>query len=112
MPRKKSASARKKTGFVTNKSAFVRSLPRDMPAKTVVEEGKKQGISLSEKYVYVIRSNSKAKGSAGPRAGRAAAAGASRKDAGLEAQLRSTIAELGLARARQVFASVEAAFSG
>lgn len=82
-----------------------------MPAKKVVEEGKKRGITLSEKYVYVIRSNSKAKASKsrGTRGG----AGASRGDnSSLEARLRNTIAELGLARARQVFASVEAAFSG
>ena len=41
-----------------NKSAFVRNLPPKMPAKEVVARAKKAGITLSEKYVYVIRSNS------------------------------------------------------
>jgi hypothetical protein len=38
-------------------------------------------------------------------------AGKTRKSAALEAQLRKTVAELGLTEARKIFASVEAAFS-
>ncbi len=116
--RKKKSKARKAATATeprVNKTQFVLNLPEQMSARDVVEEGKKQGITLSEKYVYVIRSNARKPGAAvgvGRGRGRAAAAGApSRAAAGpLEAQLRSAIAELGLARARQVFKDVESAF--
>src|SRR5215471_16150325 len=102
-------AARKKrtrNGEMT-KSDFVRSLPGDTPAKDVVERAAKKGMKLSEKYVYVIRSNDKRNtgGGGGRRRGRGRAAGG-----GGEAQLRKAIAELGLARARAVFQEVEAAF--
>jgi hypothetical protein len=102
--------ARPKKGTPT-KSDFVRSLPADMPAKEVVAAASKKGIKgLSERYVYVIRSNDKAKGRTGKPLGRGARgrrAGAS----GSEAELRRAIAELGLTAARAIFRDVEAAFS-
>ena len=45
-----------------SKSAFVRSLPNRLPAKEVVELAKKEGLRLSDKYVYVVRSNARRKG--------------------------------------------------
>jgi len=48
--------ATKKT--VTNKSAFIRSLPSDMPAKEVVAEGNAARLSPSENYVDSIRTRS------------------------------------------------------
>lgn len=41
------------------KTAFVRQLPEDMPAKEVVDKAKAAGIELSEAYVYEIRSAAK-----------------------------------------------------
>ena len=44
-----------------NKADFIRSLPTDMPAKEVVAKAEKAGISLTEAYVYAIRTAAKAK---------------------------------------------------
>ena len=46
-----------------NKSAFIRSLPRSMPAAEVVAKAKAAGLTLNDKYVYNIRAK-------GPKAGR------------------------------------------
>jgi hypothetical protein len=54
-----------------SKTSFVKSLPATMPAKEVIARGKAAGISLTEMYIYSIRSKSKAK--AGARAPRGAA---------------------------------------
>src|SRR5262245_61654319 len=105
MPKKKRS---KRNGSMT-KSDFVRSLPAGTPAKEVAARAAKHGMKISEKYVYVIRSNDKAHaGGSRSRGRRGRATGAS---AGSEAQLRKTIAELGLSRARKVFQEVEAAFA-
>ncbi len=45
-----------------NKTKFVLGLPRELSAKQVVEEAKKQGIAITEAHVYKIRSTAKAKG--------------------------------------------------
>lgn len=45
-----------------NKTKFVLGLPRDLSAKEVVEEAKKNGIAITEAHVYKIRSTAKAKG--------------------------------------------------
>jgi hypothetical protein len=52
-----------------SKAAFIRSLPRDMPSKEVVQKGKALGLSMAEDYVHKIRSTSK----------KAAATGAAKK---------------------------------
>jgi len=44
-----------------NKSAFVRSLPVDMPAKEAVAKAKEAGLAISESYVHTIRSAAKRK---------------------------------------------------
>lgn len=59
MAAKKKTTEKKTYG---NKTKFVLGLPRDMSAKQVVAEGKKQGIVLSEAHVYKIRSTAKTKG--------------------------------------------------
>jgi len=108
----KKTRKRSRNGAMT-KSDFVRSLPGNTPAKDVVERAAKQGMKISEKYVYVIRSNDKAHAAGG---GRGRRGGRGRKvragGGGGESQLRRAIAELGLARARQLFHEVEAAFAG
>jgi hypothetical protein len=91
-----------------NKSEFIRSMP-DATAREVVEAGTKKGVKLSEKYVHVIRSADKARARGGRVVGGATRRG--RGASGSEAELRRAIAELGLARARQVLGEVEAAFS-
>jgi hypothetical protein len=76
-----------------NKTKFVLGLPRDLSAKEVVEEAKKNGITITEAHVYKIRSTAKAKGkgpgkgertgtrgrAAAAKAGRASAAGGQSK---------------------------------
>ena len=47
------------------KTAFIRSLPIDMPARDVVDRAKAAGLSVAESYVYEIRSTSKRAGNAG-----------------------------------------------
>ncbi len=39
-----------------NKSAFVRNLPADMPAKDVIARAKAAGFTMSPAHVYAIRS--------------------------------------------------------
>jgi len=49
-----------------NKTKFVLGLSRDLSAKQVVEEAKRNGITITEAHVYKIRSTAKAKGGKGP----------------------------------------------
>ena len=92
-----------------NKSKFVRTMS-GAPAKDVVAAAAKRGIKLSARYVYVIRSSDKARERR--RAGRPGRPAGSRRGRGsAEVELRRAIAELGLARARQILREVEAAFA-
>ena len=109
MPRKRIAAKRRGAGPKTNKSAFVRSLPADMPAKDVVEKAKAQGMKLSVEYVYSIRAAAKttakksAKAGAAKRRGRApktkSSNGNGSSSARVEDLLRAAAAELGLSHA-------------
>ncbi len=58
---KSKAKASKGRGGL-NKSAFVRSLPASLSAKDVIARAKAAGLSLTEHYVYNVRSQAKAKG--------------------------------------------------
>ncbi|HEX9619534.1 MAG TPA: hypothetical protein VF989_05335 [Polyangiaceae bacterium] len=95
------------------KARFVRTLPPGTPAKEVVAAAKKKGITISENYVYNLRSND---GMAQKRGGKGRArAGAVRStgsESAQEAQFRKAVAELGLSKAREILRSVEAAFGG
>jgi hypothetical protein len=53
MPKKSSKSAK------PTKASFVRGIPSSVPAKEVVAKAKAAGMTLSEKHVYVIRSDAK-----------------------------------------------------
>ena len=54
--------AKKKTAKpYGNKTSFVMSLPRDLPAKQVVDQARKAGLVISEAHVYKIRSTNKDK---------------------------------------------------
>ena len=106
-------AAKKKTAKFGAKSAFVRGLPRDTPAKEVVAQAKKKGLTITENYVYTIRSNSGPqvkKGKPGPKPGRKAAASSGMTKA--EAMLRDAIADLGLVKATEILESVKATIKG
>lgn len=79
-----------------NKSAFVRSLPAELSALEVVEKGKEQGISLTEGYVYTIRSA--AKKSSTPTKPAASDRGA---------QFRRLVFALGMDHAKAMMAEIE-----
>lgn len=122
MSKKRSSSKNPEFGA---KAAFIRSMPTTMTAKEVVAEAHKQGLTITEGHVYNLRSSSTKKPKNGattltitnggtpvkrgpgrpPKAARAIGS----TD---EGTLRRAIAELGLARARAVFAEVESAFVG
>jgi hypothetical protein len=55
------ASKKKTAKPYGNKTSFVMSLPRDLPAKQVVDQAKKAGLVISEAHVYKIRSTNKDK---------------------------------------------------
>lgn len=99
-----------------SKSAFVRGVPSDTPAKEVVSLAAKEGMKLSIGQVYNIRSVAKKRvdSPTNRRRGPAATAKPSTlsNGSGAEGQMRKLIAELGLGRAREVVAEVEAAFRG
>jgi hypothetical protein len=94
------------------KSEFVRSLDRALSAAEVVALGEKKGLRLTPAFVYNIRSadstRAPARGSrkAGHSNGKAPLNGTP------EAQLRAAIAQIGLARARQILEEVEDTFAG
>jgi hypothetical protein len=124
VPKKRSSAKNPEFGA---KAAFIRSMPSSMPAKEVVSEAAKQGLKITEGHVYNLRSGSSKKvkngattltvtngsGSAAKRGpGRPPKAAAAAPATTQESALRRAIAELGLTRARAVFAEVEAAFVG
>ncbi len=104
------------------KAAFIRGQPADMPPREVVAAAAKEGIKISETHVYKLRSAAKqtAAKKRGPRRepGRPPKAlpdAAAKPANGLtksDAELLRAIAAIGLDRARELFARVEAAFAG
>ncbi len=90
------------------KSDFVRSLDPGIPAGQVVALAEKQGLKLTTGFVYNIRSSSNGKLNGRPRRTPLP----EYKPGSPEAQLRAAIAEVGLAKARQILEEVEATFAG
>ena len=84
------------------KSDFVRSLDRSIPAARVVALAQERGMKLTAGFVYNVRSHA-SQTEAGARKARAATP---------EAVLRGAIAQIGLARAREILEEVEATFAG
>lgn len=107
--RKKKTGRRGRGKGGTNKSDFIRSMSNDMPAKDVVEAGKKKGLKFSQQLVYNVRAGEKKGGAKSRRGGRpargraAAAAGAS----GQEAQFRQLVVDLGVTRAKSLLDEVD-----
>jgi hypothetical protein len=90
------------------KSDFVRSLDRAIPAAEVVALAQRRGMKLTAGFVY-SSSNLKSNGNGNGAARKPKlAAGAQ----GAETVLRSAIAQIGLARAREILEEVEATFAG
>lgn len=87
------------------KSEFVRSLDRSLSAAEVVALAAKKGLRLTPAFVYNIRSAEAARSVARP-----VKNGSSKGTP--EAQLRAAIAQIGLARARQILDEVEQTFAG
>ncbi|HEV8245192.1 MAG TPA: hypothetical protein VGP93_05465 [Polyangiaceae bacterium] len=92
-------------------SEFIRSLPRDQPAKEVVLAGAKKGLEFSANLVYAVRASA-AKRAGSSKRGRKPARGRGGASSNLEGALRNAIALLGLTRSREILQEVEAAFSG
>lgn len=93
-----------------NKASFIRSLSPNISAREAVAEGKAAGISLTEAYVYAIRSSTKlakkrasASGGESPPSGPWNGAPARSP----EAAFRRLVLDLGLARSRRLLDEVE-----
>ncbi len=61
--------SKKSAGKTVSKSAFVRDLPVSMPAKEVSARAKAAGLTISDRYVHVIRSIAKHSGKKAGKAG-------------------------------------------
>ena len=95
------------------KSEFVRSLDRALSAAEVVALGEKRGLRLTPAFVYNIRSADSTRAPArAARKGGGHSNGRAPLSGTPEAQLRAAIAQIGLARARQILDEVEDTFAG
>jgi hypothetical protein len=91
------------------KSEFVRSLDRAIPAAEVVALAQRRGMKLTAGFVYNIRSSANGKSSGnGVARKRKRASTVDRA----EAVLRAAIAQIGLAKAREILEEVEQTFAG
>jgi len=93
---------RQRRGRFGEKADFIRSQPDSMSAKHIVEAAAKQGLKISVNHVYNLRMGAAARRTEGARLfahGRL-----------LERQIRDSIAELGLQRAREIFEEIAECF--
>jgi hypothetical protein len=93
------------------KSEFVRSLDRSLSAAEVIALAEKKGLRLTAAFVYNIRS-AQAAHQTRLAPGRPGKNGRGALKGTPEAQLRAAIAQIGLARARQILDEVERTFAG
>jgi hypothetical protein len=93
------------------KSEFVRSLDRAIPAAEVVALAERRGMKLTTGFVYNIRSSSNGKGN-GNGNGALRKRKTVNKIEGAEQVLRAAIAQIGLAKAREILDEVEETFAG
>ncbi len=97
-PKKKPAS----------KVAFVRALPETLSANEVSEKARQAGLKITPGYVYEIRSSAKRKAAKAPivfgldRTGKSPA----------DVQFRKLVLDLGIRRAKELLAAVEALAEG
>ncbi|HMA94219.1 MAG TPA: hypothetical protein VKP30_16120 [Polyangiaceae bacterium] len=97
---------RQRRGRFGEKADFIRSQPNSMSAKQIVEAAAKQGLKISVNHVYNLRMGTATKLAGGTRT---RAHGRSKS---LERQIRDSIAELGLQRAREIFEEIAEVFRG
>ena len=106
-----------------SKSAYILSQPRSVPAKALVVEAKKRGMTLTEHYIYKVRATKLPPGplSRGQSGGNGSAAAAARVSARAggggplasggtpkdERDFRALVIEIGVQRARELIAEVE-----
>ena len=90
-----------------NKTAFVKSLPEDMPAKEVVDRAKKLGITISDKYVYVVRSNARKNTRKRRGPGRPPGSTASVSASPSEREFKRLALNLGVKKAEQLMANLK-----
>jgi hypothetical protein len=93
------------------KSEFVRSLDRGIPAAEVVALAERRGMKLTAGFVYNIRSSSSARLN-GNGNGALRKRKAITKIESAEQTLRAAIAQIGLAKAREILDEVEETFAG
>lgn len=88
-----------------DKAAFVRDLPRSMPASEVVDRAGAKGMIISKAYVHNIRSAAnKAARALMAKEGKKTVKGGKKK---LETQFRELVVTLGPARAKKLLSQVE-----
>ena len=94
-----------------SKREFVESMPNDMPAKQVITEAAKKGMTITSSYIYTLRSGGakKAGGSTGARRGRRPGISSVVSNAGgsgQEKQFMRLAIDLGLSRAEALLGNV------
>jgi len=92
------------------KSDFVRSLDRTIPAAQVVAMAEQRGLKLTASFVYNVRSSHLGRNAQELRLKKQVVV--SKKVESAEAVLRHAIAQIGLAKAREILEEVEATFAG
>jgi hypothetical protein len=93
------------------KSEFVRSLDRGIPAAEVVALAERRGMKLTPGFVYNIRSSAGVKTN-GNGNGSLRKRKTITKIESAEQVLRAAIAQIGLAKAREILDEVEETFAG
>lgn len=92
------------------KSEFVRSLDRAIPAAQVVAMAEQRGLKLTASFVYNVRSSYSGKTARAVPLKKPTVA--TQRVESAEAVLRHAIAQIGLAKAREILDEVEATFAG
>jgi len=90
-----------------NASDFVRSMPRDMPAKQVIAAAARKGIKMSANLVYMVRSKARTQGPGGGARGRRGRRRRGQGGAADTVAFKRMALGMGLARARQELDELE-----
>jgi hypothetical protein len=92
----------------SSKSEFIRTRPPGMTAKEVMAAGAELGVTMSEHFVYNIRSTAKKKASRlAPSLSASATRAITGRAATREAEFRTLTLALGLDRSKRLLAEVE-----
>jgi hypothetical protein len=104
MPKKKNAPK------TPNKTRFVLALPNDMPAADVIAKGKAAGLTLTDKYIYSIRSKARAGSGRVGRPGRPGRPpkAASGGESSVSSRFLNLALDIGLSKAEELLANLRA----